>query len=76
MVKKTVKKTTKKATRKASTSSRNARTSSRSRSSNRKVAQQENPFQQQGYPQQAAQGTQEGVYARGGKLKRRKGCRR
>ena len=80
-MKRTVRKTTKKAASKtngksgsASRRTRSAKTSSRPRSSNRKVAQQENPFQQ-GYSQQAAQGAQKGVYARGGKLKK-KGCRR
>lgn len=71
-----IKKTTKKSTRKTSTkanstcSSRSSKVSSRTKSSNRKVAQQANPFQQQGVPQE------QGMYARGGKLKKKKCCRK
>lgn len=84
MTKKVAKKSTKKTTKKtkstgSSKASKSTKTQSRTKSSNRKTAPQVNPFEQQGgYPQaaQAAQGAQEqGMFARGGKLKRKK-CKR
>lgn len=84
MVKRVAKKSTKKATKKtkstgSSKATKNTKTQGRAKSSNRKTATQSNPFAQQGAaPQmaQAAQGAQEqGMFARGGKLKR-KGCRK
>nr|DAI59098.1 MAG TPA: hypothetical protein [Crassvirales sp.] len=76
-------KTTKKSTRKTSTkakstgSSRSSKVLSRTRSSNRKVAQQANPFQQQGAAQMSQGAPQEQeMYARGGKLKKKKCCRK
>ena len=85
MAKKIVKKSVKKATKKtkstgSSKASKSTKTQSRTKSSNRKTATQTNPFAQQGANPQMAQTTQggvpeQGVYAKGGKLKR-KGCRK
>lgn len=79
VAKKSAKKTTKKTKSTGSSKAKSTKTQSRAKSSNRKTAPQVNPFEQQGgYPQaaQAAQGAQEqGMFARGGKLKRKK-CKR
>lgn len=81
MVKRVAKKSTKKATKKtksagSSKAVKNTKTQSRAKSSNRKTATQANPFAQQGAAPQMAQAAQEqGMFARGGKLKR-KGCRK
>lgn len=77
MVKRTVKKSTRKAVRKTKSTgsaSKSSKASNRPKSSNRKIAPQVNPFAQQGYPQAAPEG--QGVYARGGKLKKKKCCRK
>lgn len=79
MVKRTVKKSTRKALRKpksTGSASKSSKVSNKPKSSNRKTAPQVNPFAQQGYPQAAPDVQGQGMYARGGKLKKKKGCRK